>query len=195
MKSYQTEKINDIADESDHAVPFYPAYWVIPGKFMAGCYPGAENETQAQKRLKGLIDHGISHIVDLMEADEMAWRGKAHWAYAERFMAWGKSLGKNLKIERAEIRDGWIPSKEKMKQTLDHIDRAILEGRPVYVHCWAGRGRTGTVVGCYLARHGYARGTGVLTMIHRIRRHAGDSWPSPENPRQCGFVCSWGQGE
>ena len=195
MKGYQTAKLDNIAGESNHDVPFYPAYWVIPGKFMAGCYPGAENEAQARKRLTGLLEHGIRHIVDLMEADEMAWRGKARWAYAEPFVSLGKSLGKNVTIERVEIQDGWIPSKETMKEALDHIDRAILEDRPVYVHCWAGRGRTGTLVGCYLARHGYARGTGILTMIHRLRRHARDYWASPENPRQCDFVISWGQGE
>ena len=28
------------------------------------------------------------------------------------------------------------------------------DGRKVYVHCWGGVGRTGTVVGCYLVRQG-----------------------------------------
>lgn len=118
MKDLNTTKLNDGAWESNHAVPFYPAYWVIPGKFMAGCYPGAENEVQAQKRLKGLLEHGISHIVDLMEADEMAWRGNAHWAYAERFFSLGKSLGRNVTVERVEIQDGWIPSRQRMKEAL-----------------------------------------------------------------------------
>ncbi|MBA3406233.1 MAG: dual specificity protein phosphatase family protein [Gemmatimonadaceae bacterium] len=27
-------------------------------------------------------------------------------------------------------------------------------GHSIYVHCWGGVGRTGTVVGCYIVRHG-----------------------------------------
>ncbi|WP_396910170.1 hypothetical protein [Mycolicibacterium sp.] len=27
-------------------------------------------------------------------------------------------------------------------------------GRIVYVHCWGGKGRTGTVIGCFLAESG-----------------------------------------
>jgi len=180
---------------SNNELPFYPAYWVIPGKLMAGCYPGVADENRSELRLQGLIENGIDHIVDLMEAREMEWRGKAEWAYADRLISLGKSLGRDVYVEQVETQDGWIPSKKRMKKTLDYIDRAILENGAVYVHCWAGRGRTGTVVGCYLARHGYARGRGILTLIHQLRKHAKDSWPSPENPTQCDFVLSWGLGQ
>ena len=180
---------------SNHALPFYPAYWAIPGKLMAGCYPAVAGEGRTLERLEGLIEHGIDHIVDLMEAREMEWRGKPEWVYADRFRSLGKSLGKDVHVDQVGTQDGWIPSKKRMKKTLDYIDQAIREGGAVYVHCWAGRGRTGTVVGCYLARHGYARGRDILTMIHQLRKNAKDSWPSPENPTQCDFVLSWGHGE
>ena len=176
-------------------LPFYPAYWVIPEKLMAGCYPAVADAGRTQRRLQGLLDLGIDHIVDLMESREMEWRGKAEWAYADRFIALGKKLGKDVYVEQVETQDGWIPSKKRMKKTLDYIDQAINHGGAAYVHCFAGRGRTGTVVGCYLARHGYARGREILTMIHRLRKHAGDSWPSPENPTQLDFVLSWNKGE
>ena len=50
------------------SVPFNQAYWVEPGRFMAGCYPGAEHSVDAQDRLKGLLEHGIRHIINLMES-------------------------------------------------------------------------------------------------------------------------------
>ena len=195
MKENRAPISNQIDGGSNHDLPFYPAYWVIPGKLMAGCYPAVADENRSRLRLEGLIEHGIDHIVDLMEAREMEWRGKAQWAYADRFISLGKILDKDVHVEQVETQDGWIPSKNRMKKTLDYIDRAILEGGAVYVHCWAGRGRTGTVVGCYLARHGYARDRDILTMIHQLRKHAKDSWPSPENPQQCDFVLAWGHGE
>lgn len=44
------------------------------------------------------------------------------------------------------------PTVDQMRAILDAIDRAA--GSIVYVHCWGGHGRTGTVAGCYLVRHG-----------------------------------------
>ena len=41
-----------------------------------------------------------------------------------------------------------------MKRILDDVDEAIAGGGLTYVHCWGGIGRTGTVVGCWLVRHG-----------------------------------------
>ena len=41
-----------------------------------------------------------------------------------------------------------------MASILDAIDAALDGGKTVYVHCWGGVGRTGTVVGCWLVRHG-----------------------------------------
>ena len=53
------------------------------------------------------------------------------------------------------IRDASIPySPDQTLQILDTIDAIIGEGGMVYVHCWGGIGRTGVVVGCWLARQG-----------------------------------------
>ena len=41
-----------------------------------------------------------------------------------------------------------------MSDILDAIDAALRDGKTVYVHCWGGVGRTGTVIGCWLVRHG-----------------------------------------
>jgi len=36
-----------------------------------------------------------------------------------------------------------------MHEILDTIDAALSAKRIVYVHCWGGVGRTGTVIGCH----------------------------------------------
>ena len=56
-----------------------------------------------------------------------------------------------------------------LKHILDEIDGAILNGKTVYVHCLGGIGRTGTVVGCYLVRHGIAAGGKALVVDPQSR--------------------------
>ncbi len=69
---------------------------------------------------------------------------------------------------------------------LDAIDEALTEGHTVYVHCFAGRGRTGTVIGCWLARHG---STDPLTDLAALRSHL--DTPSPETEAQRRFVAAY----
>jgi protein-tyrosine phosphatase len=55
---------------------------------------------------------------------------------------------------RIPIRDFSVPTLEELEGALDEIDGEITAGGLVYVHCWAGCGRTGVVVGSWLVRHG-----------------------------------------
>ena len=48
------------------------------------------------------------------------------------------------------------PSIENVRAGVDFIQRQIASGGKVYVHCKAGRGRSATIVICYLIRKGLA---------------------------------------
>jgi protein-tyrosine phosphatase len=64
------------------------------------------------------------------------------------------------------------------------------------VHCWGGKGRTGTVVGCWLVRHGKATGDQALAMIQELRKNDPTRYePSPENETQRQMVREWKPGE
>jgi protein-tyrosine phosphatase len=55
---------------------------------------------------------------------------------------------------RLPIRDFGVPTHQEMRRILDTIDDALHYGRTVFVHCRGGIGRTGTVLGAWLRRHG-----------------------------------------
>jgi protein-tyrosine phosphatase len=78
-----------------------------------------------------------------------------------------------------------------MTRILDDVDTALAEGGGVYVHCWGGIGRTGTVVGCWLVRHRLDDGD-PLRAIARLRRGVPDAWAaSPQTEAQREMVSAW----
>jgi protein-tyrosine phosphatase len=93
---------------------------------------------------------------------------------------------------RLPIDDMDVPPPWRMRVILDAIRTAVDAGETVYVHCWGGVGRTGTVVGCWLREHGSPAET-VLAEIEALRdmtpkaKHR----PAPENDRQRDFVTAW----
>ena len=80
-----------------------------------------------------------------------------------------------------------------MHEILDQIDAALDSGGVVYVHCWGGVGRTGTVVGCHLVRHGMT-GEDALARVAELFKNMEKSarrQRSPETDDQAAFVRSW----
>jgi protein-tyrosine phosphatase len=80
-----------------------------------------------------------------------------------------------------------------MTALLDAIDDALEAGRNIYVHCWGGIGRTGTTVGCYLVRRGWANDAALAQVGEWFRtmpKHV--FFPSsPETDVQIHFVRNW----
>ena len=57
------------SDRHDRPIP--NSYWVIPGRFAAGEYPGAIEPRNAATKLRSLLSAGIDHFIDLTEAGEL----------------------------------------------------------------------------------------------------------------------------
>jgi hypothetical protein len=176
--------------------PFDRSYWVEPGKLLAGYFPGSLDALETTGLHRALVASGIRYIMNLMEEDERNLDGEPFDSYIESMEREAAKLGSDIICERVAIRDMDVPTKETMRVILDRIDEAIASGRPVYVHCWGGKGRTGTVVGCWLARHGIATGEEALMRLRELRRvDSHRQSDSPQTRAQCRMVIEWKRGE
>lgn len=161
-------------------LPLGNAYWVEPGTLLAGEYPGASNDEDARTRLEALTALGIDTFLDLTSEGERR--------------PYEALLPAGVEYRRCGMRDHGLPdSREQMLQILTDLQRWLARGRRVYVHCRAGIGRTGMVIGCHLVQRGHA-GESALRELNRLwlgsARAA--SWPSvPETAEQADFVAHW----
>jgi protein-tyrosine phosphatase len=165
--------------------PIEGSYWVSES-LAAGRTPGSRSRRRLQARLQRLLDAGVGFFMDLTEHREKALR-----PYDLALRQEAQAAGRVVQYVRAPIPDFEAPTVEQMCQILDRLDAALSEGQVVYLHCYAGEGRTGTVVGCYLVRHGRS-GQGALDEIARLRRglDSGDR-PSPITDGQRRMVRRW----
>jgi Polymorphic toxin system, DSP-PTPase phosphatase len=169
--------------------PLPNAYWVSPGRFLAGGYPGPGSKVETRLALRSLLLAGLTFFLDLTEEGEYGVE-----PYAAVLDEEARSLGRSVEYRRIPIPDADVPTIEDMVRILDMIDAALAEGRAVYVHCFAGVGRTATAVGCYLVRHGL-EGQAALREVHRLRYGRRVLWkrPGPNLPQQA-MVRNWPAG-
>jgi hypothetical protein len=166
--------------------PVPDSYWLIDGKLLAGEYPGTKSVSATRAKLTTFLDAGIRTFVDLTEARD------GLTDYDAVLQDLSAERGLDVSHLRFGIRDLGIPvSVEFTRGLLATIHGEIAAGRPVYVHCWGGVGRTGTVIGCWLREQGLS-GEEALARIADLRRDTPDGWKrSPEMEQQRRYVCDW----
>ena len=166
--------------------PIPESYWVTPGRFLAGQYPGGFERDKVRLRMDKFLEAGLDTFLDLTNPNELP-------PYESILNEQARLYEKNVRHLRFSITDFGLPSRNGMTATLDALDAAIHEGRNIYLHCWAGVGRTGTVVGCYLVRHGMSGAQALAQLAEwwktdprrdRFKR-------SPETDEQVKFILDW----
>ncbi len=162
------------------ALPLGNYYWVLPGQMLAGEHPAGATPELTQQRLAALLAAGITCFIDLTEPREAP--------------AYEAALPPAVRYLRCPIPDHGVPADPALMRTIiDSALAALREGRRIYLHCRAGIGRTGMVVGCLLAEGGVS-GEVAVEELNRLWQQSARSqqWVSiPETDAQTAYVCSW----
>ena len=171
---------------ADVQKPPLNAYWVEPGRLMAGEYPASSSGPKTRSNIGWLLANGVDCFVDLTEKGEYGLK-----SYRKILDEESRKYEKTIEYIRREIRDMSVPTTTEMMDTLDAIEEYLDTGQTVYIHCYGGKGRTGTVIGCWLVRGGWS-GYNALNRITDLRQNLLNSAAaSPETTEQREMVLNW----
>lgn len=109
------------------------------GTVYAGEYPGDKEEEVAKRKIGQMYHFGIRHFIDLTENGELR--------------PYNHLLPKGTTYTRFPIKDCGVPEGiESVQRLLLRIEELKKLGGKIYIHCWGGVGRTGTIAACYLSQ-------------------------------------------
>lgn len=135
------KELLDINDRFEAFVtrPLYQSYYIGCSHIFAGEYPGDKNNETAENKIRHMLHFGVRHFIDLTEEGELR--------------PYNQLLPADVTYDRFPIRDVSVP---KSVADVYHLTGRIKELAKrddgfVYIHCWGGVGRSGTIVACLLA--------------------------------------------
>ena len=138
----------------------------LPGRVGLTFAPGKCDGLRWQRSLPQDLDrlqayYGVSHLVSLIEDDELAQYGIENlYADAER---------RGIAVHRFPIPDVGVPADvECVTPLVRRIDGWAAVRERVVIHCIGGLGRTGTVAGCFLVEQG-VDAAGALKLLREVR--------------------------
>jgi hypothetical protein len=111
----------------DSPTPLRGSYWVLPGQFLAGEYPGDVDPEFTHKNLSALIAGGIRTFIDLTDEGEVNEDAKVIPAYRSILRQLSEDQSIQTTYANIPIEDRGVPSPWTLRCILDVIDRSLTD--------------------------------------------------------------------
>ena len=121
--------------------------WVEKGKIAASGYPAS------RKQLAWLASQGIKSVLTLTEAPLPS--------------SWLQGLG--LETRHIPMADHDPPRVDSLAEAADYISENVRAGRPIAVHCLAGKGRTMCAIAAFLIKETGEKPDAVIGRLRTLR--------------------------
>eukprot|EP00746_Dinoflagellata_sp_MGD_P081046 gnl/MRDRNA2_/MRDRNA2_32278_c0_seq2.p1 gnl/MRDRNA2_/MRDRNA2_32278_c0~~gnl/MRDRNA2_/MRDRNA2_32278_c0_seq2.p1 ORF type:complete len:563 (-),score=97.19 gnl/MRDRNA2_/MRDRNA2_32278_c0_seq2:27-1715(-) len=127
--------------------PHKTCNYLLPTRqLIAGSYPGHRDKNDHIEKLRACVQGGhVDCFLCLQERDELRNRFNPYICDA-------KELRASLEFLHCPIPDGGVTTDGKILEAIAAIVERLQAGKSVYVHCWGGHGRTGSVLVALLVK-------------------------------------------
>jgi len=136
-------------------------------------------EPQTEGHIKKLYDKGVRAIVSIIKKERME-KNKAFTDIKQDPMNHAQQDhisrhiiqmedGHQIPQMHLSMRDHTTPSIAEIDEVVDFMDAQIRAGNKVYIHCKAGKGRSSTILVCYLMKHKGYRKEDAVALINKKR--------------------------
>eukprot|EP01120_Amphizonella_sp_Union-15-10_P017702 TRINITY_DN9915_c0_g1_i1.p1 TRINITY_DN9915_c0_g1~~TRINITY_DN9915_c0_g1_i1.p1 ORF type:complete len:225 (+),score=40.88 TRINITY_DN9915_c0_g1_i1:52-675(+) len=133
-----------------HLGPTDTSNWVIYGRVIAGAYPGDLVPKVALSKVENIIKAGVTVFVCLQLQNEL-FRFSPYQDLVAKLQETSE-VKEKIKILYFPIPDSHVAPEEETVQFIEKLVELLKSGENLYIHCWGGHGRTGTIIACLLGR-------------------------------------------
>ncbi len=184
------ERIESLADALHRAAvgtrlawehdEFFHGWWAdAEGRVLGGEFPGDRDDPDiARLKLALLARAGVGTIIDLTDEEDRL------TPYDEHLRAVAAEQGIELRRIAHPIPDMGVTTPEHYDRIVADIEQSLDAGGKVFVHCWGGVGRTGTVVGVWHVFHGCSAEAALERIAAARKGTMKGERPSPETAAQ-----------
>jgi len=123
--------------------------WVVHGRILQGAYPVGKTDIEQRVVISALMRAGVSCFVNLVSLQETMQLPE----YSSLVSAHEKMRPKdNAKVDHVHfpISDGGTAKDNQVLPLLQDLVKRVKQNQKLYIHCYGGHGRAGTICACLL---------------------------------------------